>query len=649
MLAISQLSMRFGAKILFKNVSLQFNSGNHYGLIGANGSGKSTLIKILAGELTPESGNIILPQQLSLGSLSQDHYSYRKQLIIDVVLQGNKKLWSALEKKKQLLEKENFDDLDCEVLVNLEKVIEEQGGYSAESEAAQLLEGLGVLDQVHRQPIETLSGGYKLRVLLAQVLFGKPDILVLDEPTNHLDLYSIKWLEDYLRNFPGTLIVTSHDREFLNGICTHIADVDYGTVKIYKGNYESFQEQKRLERELKEHFLEKQDKKRSDLQEFIDRFGAKATKARQAQSKARIVEQIQEEMDALDLTPSSRIYPKLSFEPLRASGVTVLTAKEMSKAFGNKRVLDRVSFEIERGEKVALIGPNGIGKSTLLELLNQNQTPDQGSFQWGFASRIAYFPQDHTREVKGPISLLEWLGQFDREMPQERLRDLLGRVLFSGDTVNQSVETLSGGETARLILAKMMMLKPNVLIFDEPTNHLDMEAIEELSQALEAFEGTLIIVSHNRYFVSRIADRIIEITHQGVKNFKGTYTEYLAKEGTDFLSSKLTLSQRNTQGSNNSSQPNQAYFDQKKQKSQLTQLKKRVAQAEESCHQLEKKIEKIDIQMGSDGFYQQTPREEQQQLAREKLKLEEQLLEAMENWEKVSLELQMGESACQTV
>lgn len=644
MLTLSQLSMRFGAKILFKNVSIQFNPGHHYGLIGANGSGKSTLIKILTGEVTPESGQVAVSQQLNFGALSQDHYIYQNQLILDVVLQGRKKLWEALEKKRVLLEKENFDDQDCQILTRWEKAIEEEGGYSAEGEAAKLLEGLGVRDEWHRQPLDLLSGGYKLRVLLAQVLFGKPDILVLDEPTNHLDLYSIKWLEDYLRNFPGTVVVTSHDREFINGICTHIADVDYGTIKIYKGNYDQFQEQKIVERELKEHMLQKHDKRRSHLQGFIDRFGAKSSKARQAQSKARIVEQLEEEMESLDLTPSSRIYPTINFEPLRPSGVTVLKMKDICKAYGAKKVLNRISFEIERGEKVAIIGPNGIGKSTLLEILTQNQAADEGEFQWGFAARLAYFPQDHAREVKGSLTLLEWLGQFDRDVPQERLRDLLGRVLFSGDTVNQSILTLSGGETARLLLAKIMMQKPNVLIFDEPTNHLDMEAIEELSQALENFEGTLILVSHNRYFVSRVANRIIEISYQGVKDFKGSYSEYSEKQENDYLVSKLPLSQRYSHEplSAKASSSN-SYEDQKRLKSQVAQLRKKVAQAEENCHQLEKKIQDLDEKMAALDFYQKSSREEQQQLVKEKKQLEDQLFNAMEQWEKASLDLQSGE------
>lgn len=644
MLAISQLSMRFGAKILFKNVSLQFNTGHHYGLVGANGSGKSTLIKILTGEVSPENGQVSIPQQFSLGALSQDHYAYEKWLIFDVVLQGRQKLWEALQKKHALLQHESFNEEECQALDQLEKVIEEQDGYAAEGEVAKLLEGLGIREQWHRQPLDVLSGGYKLRVLLAQVLFGKPDILVLDEPTNHLDLYSIRWLEDYLRHFEGTLIVTSHDREFLNGVCTHIADVDYGTIKVYKGNYEAFLAQKKADRELKEHTLQKQDKRRQDLQGFIDRFGAKATKARQAQSKMRLVEKLEEEIENLDLVPSSRIYPLFRFEPQRASGITVLEVKDIAKSYGSKRVLHQVNFEIERGERVAIIGPNGIGKSTLLEILTEHQTANQGEFKWGFATHLAYFPQDHTREAQGSISLLDWLGQFDRNLPQEQLRQILGRVLFSGDTVLQSVSTLSGGETARLLLAKMMMQKPNVLVFDEPTNHLDMEAIDALAEAIENFEGTLLIVSHNRYFVSRIANHIIEISYDGVKNFKGTYEEYLEKQEKDLISrAQLTMSQRYEHDASAKKETSNTYSDQKRLKSQKAQLRKKVAQAEERCHELEKNINDIISRMAIEGFYQNTSREEQQRLTQQKQRLEDELLLVMEQWEIAGLELHKSE------
>ena len=646
MLSLSHLSMRFGAKILFQNVSVQFNRGNRYGLVGANGSGKSTLMKIIIGEVSAEEGEVSTPPHLSIGTLSQDHYRYEKERILDVVLRGKTHLWEALQKKHHLLQQEHFDQRECEQLMELEKTIEEQGGYAAEGEAAKLLEGLGIREEWHTRLLELLSGGYKLRVLLAQVLFSKPDILILDEPTNHLDMYSIKWLELYLSQFEGTVIVSSHDRQFLNGVCTHIADVDYGTIKIYPGNYEAFQEKKAFDREQKELLLDKFEKKREDLQGFIDRFGAKATKARQAQSKARLVDKLEEEKEALNLLPSSRIYPRLVFQPTRSSSITVLRVQELSKSYHHKKVLHEISFEIERGERVAIIGPNGIGKSTFLEIVTENKKCDHGSFQWGFNVKWAYFPQDPKGEVTGEWSLLEWLGQLDREIPQEKLRDTLGSVLFSGDVVNQPVNILSGGETARLVLAKMMLQKPNVLIFDEPTNHLDMEAIEELSKALEAFDGTVVFVSHNRYFVSRLANRIIELTDKGVRNFIGTYPEFLEKQSQekDYLSRQLTLSQRYLHEKKGEvpSTPS-SYQDQKKIKSLKSQLRKKVTQLEERCHTIETHIQKIEAEMGSQGFYEKTTREEQQKKNQHKQELEADLNKVMEEWEKVALELQKYE------
>ncbi len=643
MIVLAQLTMRFGAKVLFREVNLQFNPGNRYGLIGANGCGKSTLIKILAGELMPDGGQITLPQQATIGALKQDHYLYENENVLDVVLRGKKVLWDALEEKKKILLREPFTEEDCDALVKAEKIIDSQQGYAAEGEAAKLLEGLGIREASHRRPLHLLSGGYKLRVLLAQVFFGQHQVLVLDEPTNHLDLYSIKWLEGYLRNFPGTLIVTSHDRDFLNGVCTHIADVDYGTIKIYKGDYEAFVEQKEQDREQKAALLEKHDKRREDLQGFIDRFGAKATKARQAQSKARLVEKIEEEMESLELLPSSRLYPILNFVQTRASGVSILTVKNIFKAYGSKKVLENVAFEVERGDRLAIIGPNGIGKSTLLEILTEHVKADQGDFSWGFATQVAYFPQDHGREVKGDFNLLDWLGQFDRTKTQEQLRDILGQVMFSGDTVKQSIQTLSGGEAARLILAKMMMQKPNVLIFDEPTNHLDLEAIDELTKALQNYEGTLLLVSHNRYFVSRIANRVLEINYQGVEDFKGNYSEYVEKKERDHLSVPTALSQRYAHEESKSENMSSAYQDQKRLKSLKAQLKKRLVQAEEECHKIEEKINEIERLMSSDGFYQQTPREQQQSYIKQKQSLEEQLTAVMGKWEEAGLELQQCE------
>ncbi|MDP1880762.1 MAG: ATP-binding cassette domain-containing protein [Parachlamydiaceae bacterium] len=637
---LSNLSMRFGGKILFKNVSLQFNPGNHYGLIGANGCGKSTLIKIMTGETIPETGSVIVPKQLKLGSLSQDHYLYEKYTLLDVVLMGRQELWKALEDKNKLLLSEEFGDFECEELVRLENIIEKTGGYQAESEAAELLEGLGIRANRHRHPLELLSGGYKLRVLLAQVLFGKPDILVLDEPTNHLDLDSIKWLEIYLKNFPGTIIVTSHDREFLNGICTHIADVDYGTIKIYKGNYDAYEIQKEANKDQVELTLKKQDKKKADLQEFIDRFGSKATKAKQAQSKAKLVENIEEEMESIQMAPSSRIYPKLNFVPTRNSGIKVIEAKEICKSFGEKNVLNKVSFTIERGERIAIIGPNGIGKSTLLEILTNNEVLDQGSFEWGFAAQVAYFPQNHIREMEANHSLLDWLGQFDSKATDQELRNVLGRVLFSGDTVKQPLSILSGGELARLLLAKMMLLKPNVLIFDEPTNHLDIEAIEELIKALKAYEGTILLVSHNRYFVSEIANRIFEVTNEGVNDFQGTYSEYLEKKEKDYLSAQRVLSQRYSNEQSESKQNASQHIDRKLLKSQISQAKKRLAELEKECNELEVKIAHIDSFLLKEDFYQKHTLDDQREFHEQKSHLEKQHHDALSEWEKVGMELQ---------
>lgn len=635
MISVVNLSMRFGGKILFKNVSVQFNPNHRYGLVGANGCGKSTFIKILIRDIISEAGEIYVPSQVRVGSLKQDHYLYEEEEILNVVLRGNVSLWHALEERNKLFQHEEFTEKECLLLEKLEKVIEDQGGYTAESEAAKLLEGLGINEEWHRRPLKLLSGGFKLRVLLAKLLFGKPDVLVLDEPTNHLDLISIKWLEGYLRQFPGTLIVSSHDRDFLNAICTDIADMDYGTLKLYKGNYEAFVERKALDREQKELMLEKHDKKRADLQGFIDRFGAKASKARQAQSKARLVEKIVDEMESIDVSPSSRLYPNIKFTPYRSSSATALTVKGISKAYGTKQVLNDVEFEVERGDRLAIIGKNGIGKSTLLEILTENKTADQGTFAWGFATRVAYFPQDHAREVEGNKSLLDWLSQTDPAIPQEKLRGALARVLFSGDTVNQSVKTLSGGETARLILAKMILQNPNVLIFDEPTNHLDMEAIEELTTALVDFPETILFVSHNRYFVSKVANRIIEIQPKKIHDFRGTYSEYVAMQEQDLLKATASLRQRETP---KDKAANVSHEEQKKVRNAENQLKRKVTQAEEECAKLEGKIQKIEAILGVEGFYQRTSSEEQQKILDEKNQLEIALQTALATWEKLSLE-----------
>lgn len=639
MITATNLTMGYGSKTLFKNVSFQLNPQQHYGLIGANGAGKSTLVKILTGDVVPEAGDIAIPAQVSVGTLKQNHYIFENDRILDVVLMGNTKLWNALQSKEELFQHESFDDESCKKLENFEKIIAEHDGYSAPSEAAKLLEGLGIYASVHDKPLSVLSGGYKLRVLLAQVLFSKPDILLLDEPTNHLDLHSIRWLEGYLKDFPGTILISSHDADFLNAICTHILDLDHQTIKLYKGNYNDFLELKAQDLEQKMSQMEKQEKRRDDLQDFIDRFKAKASKARQAQSKAKLVEKLEEEMAENELKPSTRMYPKLQFDQYRPSGAIALTIKDIHKSYGQKQVLHGVSLEIERGDRLALLGANGIGKSTLLEILNQYTEPTAGTFQWGHAVQVAYFPQDHKREVHGDISLLDWLRQFDREIPEQKLRDYLGRVLFSGDDVKKSVNVLSGGETARLILAKMMLMKHNVLIFDEPTNHLDMEATEALLDALEEYPGTIIFVSHNRHFVSKVATRIAEISEEGIKDFRLTFNEYIAKRDTDLLTAKGAYRRQDSDNNSPKESQKQKFEDQKTQRNLKAQIQKKIQALETKCESLEKKLQELEDRLSADGFYQKATPELVQELLTKKTTLENDLAETLQEWEEKNHEL----------
>lgn len=622
--------MRFGGKILFKKASFQLNPGVHYGLIGANGCGKSTLIKVLTHELSYEEGDFSIGSQLSVGTLKQNHFLYEQVPILDTVLMGNTRLWDAMQKKDKLFEKAEFTEEDCELLADYEKVIESEDGYVAESVAGKILEGLGLQDKVHKNKMTTLSGGYKLRVLLAQVLFSKPDILLLDEPTNHLDLHSIRWLEEYLTKFPGTLLVSSHDRDFLNNVCKSILDLDNQKITTYRGNYDDFLIAKEAANEQKDAAFAKQERKRDDMQEFIDRFKAKASKAKQAQSKMKMVEKLEEEMSEIDFTASARLYPKLRFDLVRPSGAVALKIKNIHKSYGSKQVLHGISFEVDRGDKVALLGKNGIGKSTLLEIITEHLKQDEGNCEWGHAAQVVYFPQDHHREVHGHISLLNWLSDQEPIVPEQRIREILARVLFSGDDVKKSVHVLSGGEMARLILAKMMLLKHNVLIFDEPTNHLDMESIEALLEALSKYEGTVIFVSHNRHFVSKLANRFVEISEDGIEDFRCTYEEYLEKRETDLLSK----TQKQAKEKTIDSVENKSKFEgQKLNRNQKSQLEKVVAQTEKKSQELEEKIKAIDVKMGASDFYTSTSNDEIRNLSQKKEELEKMLEITLKEWE----------------
>ncbi|CDZ81458.1 putative ABC transporter ATP-binding protein YheS [Candidatus Rubidus massiliensis] len=632
MITVQKLTLRFGSKILLQNVDLQLNPGCHYGLVGANGCGKSTFLRLLWGEGTSDKGEILTPTQLKIGTLKQDQYLHESTPILDVVLMGNQTLWDAYEQKTNLLKLADFDEETCHKLDHLEKTILEEGGYAAESRAATLLEGLGIPTTIHKQPLKILSGGYKLRTLLAQVLFSNPDVLLLDEPTNHLDLSSIKWLESYLKGFKGMTVLTSHDRDFLNGFCTHILDLDHETIKVYKGNYDQFEETKIANALQREAMLDKQNKRKDDLQGFITRFKAKSSKARQAQSKLRIVEKLEEEMAGLSMRPTSRLYPHLLFKQVRPSGAVTLKVDNIHKSYGEKVVLKNITFEVERGEKIAFLGINGVGKSTLLEILTQHNKPNVGHFKWGFATHIAYFPQDHKREVNGNVPLIDWLSHQVPEATHDMIRDVLAKVLFKGDDSKKTVDVLSGGETARLILAKIMLIPHNILIFDEPTNHLDMESIEALVEALQEYEGTILFVSHNRHFVANLATRIIELTPESFKDYKCSYEEYVQKRELDIL----THVQKKSENSKSDTQNKKDYEESKQQRNLKAQIEKKVQQAEKNCHRIENEILAIEKLLSQDGFYQNTPQSQIQETLNQKKILDSKLEIAMEEWDNLT-------------
>lgn len=533
MLKIAQLAMQHGSKLLFDDVNLSLASPNRYGLVGANGTGKSTFLNILAGLEEPTLGEFTFPKHAVLGFLKQDHYLYEQDRIIDVVIQGNQALWQALDEKNKLLEKADMTEKDGYRLATLEEKIAHENGYDAEATAQSLLLGVGVPEKKHFQPLSSLSGGFKLRVLLAQVLYQAPDIMLLDEPTNHLDIMTIKWLENYLRQqYKGLLIFISHDKDFNNQVATHILDIDYGEINLYHGNYTQFElkkaevaEQRRVEKESKE-------KEIARMQAFVDRFKAKASKARQAASRMKQIDRI----SLPDIKRSSRIAPKFGFEIQRPPGKEVLHLEHISKAFTDNIVLFDVSLSIKRGEKVAIIGHNGIGKSTLLNIAMGLLTPDDGEYTWGFETHVGYFPQNVHDYFLEDKTLMAWLHDEVPGSTDVQVRNMLGRVLFTADEQTKSVTKLSGGECARLLLSKFMQLKSNVLVLDEPTNHLDIEAIDALAKALRSYKGTSIMVSHNRDFVEKVATRVIAITERGVHDFPGNFKEYIKKVGDDYLS-----------------------------------------------------------------------------------------------------------------
>jgi ATPase subunit of ABC transporter with duplicated ATPase domains len=531
MLSIANLSKAYGAQTLFRETSITFTRGCCYGVVGSNGSGKSSLIRILAGDEEPSGGEVSIPRKCRVGVLRQDHFRFENERILDVVMMGHKKLWEAMQAKEALLER-SHEHFDADRYAELEDVILQSDGYSLEARSAEILAGLNIPSAVHKQPLSTLSGGFKLRVLLAQTLAADPDVLLLDEPTNHLDILSIRWLEKFLDGFKGTTLVVSHDHRFLNNVCDYILDLDYERITLYRGDYDDFTQAKQGNRDRKEAEIEKREKEIADHKRFIERFKAKPTKARQARSKVKQVERIVIE----ELPQSSRRWPRFSFRSRRPSGKQALRLQGITKAFGDNVVLRDVSLRVQRGDRLAVIGPNGIGKSTLLKIMIGSLAPDAGDVEWGYETHRGYFAQDHRELLAGSRDDLQsWLWNYCAGEPIGFVRGRLALVLFQKDEAAKKVGQLSGGEAARLIFARLNVEEPNVLVLDEPTNHLDLEGIEALAQGLRSYDGTTIFVSHDRWLVSELATRILEITPQGLTDFPGTYEDYLAACGDDHL------------------------------------------------------------------------------------------------------------------
>ena len=522
MISANGVTLRVGKKALFEDVNIKFTEGNCYGLIGANGAGKSTFLKILSGQLEPTNGDVVITQGQRLSFLQQDHFKYDEYTVLDTVIMGNKRLYDVMKEKDAIYMKPDFSDEDGIKAAELEGEFAEMNGWEAESDAANLLNGLGVDTEYHYNLMKDLTGALKVKVLLAQALFGNPDILLLDEPTNHLDLDAIAWLEEFLINFENTVIVVSHDRYFLNKVCTNIADIDYGKIQLYAGNYDFWYESSQLMVKQMKEANRKKEEKIKELQEFIQRFSANASKSKQATSRKRALEKI--ELD--DIRPSSRKYPYIDFRPFREIGNEVLTVENLSKTIDGEKILDGISFTLTRDNKVALVGPNERAKTVLFQILSGQMEPDEGSYKWGLTTTQSYFPKDNTAEFDSDDTIVDWLTQYSPEKDVTYVRGFLGRMLFAGEDGVKKVRVLSGGEKVRCMLSKLMISGANVLMLDEPTDHLDMESITALNNGLIKFPGVLIFSSRDHQIVQTTANRIMEIVNGKLIDKITTYDEY---------------------------------------------------------------------------------------------------------------------------
>ncbi len=526
MITASNVSLSYGTQVLFKEVNLKFTSGNCYGIIGANGAGKSTFLKILSGEIEPDTGEIIITPGERLATLKQDHFQYNDCRVLDTVIMGYKHLYDVMMERDAIYSKEDFSEEDGIRAAELEGEFSELGGWEAEANASQMLDGLGIPVPLHEKKMCEIEDNLKVRVLLAQALFGNPDILLLDEPTNHLDLESIHWLEEYLENFNNTVIVVSHDRHFLNTVCTHICDIDFGRIQLYVGNYDFWYMSSQLALKQMKDEKKRREEKIAELKEFIQRFSSNVAKAKQATSRKKLIDKLTID----DIKPSSRRFPYCAFKPNREIGKNVLEIKNLSKTIDGEKVLDNLSLVINPGEKVAFVGPNHYAKTVLFQIISGEMECDEGSYTWGVTTSLSYFPKDNSHLFGEGITMTEYLQQYSKEDDDNYVRSFLGRMLFTGDEALKDCGVLSGGERVRVVLAKMMLEGANCMIFDEPTSHLDLESIQALNNGLIDFKGVLLFNSHDHQFVSSLANRIIEFTPKGIIDKIESFDDYLVDE-----------------------------------------------------------------------------------------------------------------------
>ena len=534
MITASNVSLSYGTQVLFKDVNIKFTPGNCYGIIGANGAGKSTFLKILSGEIEPDTGEIVITPGERLTTLRQDHFAFNEYRVLDTVIMGYKRLYDVMKEREEIYAKSEFTEEDGIKAAELEGEFAELGGWEAESDAGQMLDGLGIPQSLHEKRMDEIEDNLKVRVLLAQALFGNPDILLLDEPTNHLDLESIHWLEDYLENFNNTVIVVSHDRHFLNTVCTHICDIDFGKIQLYVGNYDFWYMSSQLALKQMKDEKKRRDEKIAELKDFIQRFSSNVAKARQATSRKKLIDKLTID----DIKPSSRRFPYVAFKPNREIGKMALEIKNLSKTIDGEKVLDNLTLTINPTDKVAFVGPNHNAKTVLFQILSGEIEPDEGEFSWGVTTSLSYFPKDNSRMFKDDESIADYLQQYSKEDDDTYVRSFLGRMLFSGDEALKNCKVLSGGERVRVVLAKMMLEGANCLIFDEPTSHLDLEAIQSLNNALIDFKGVILFNSHDHQFVSSIANRIIEFTPTGIIDRMTDFESYISDESVKALRDK---------------------------------------------------------------------------------------------------------------